>query len=243
MLYIILCAYNEEKAIASVLDQARQLFLEVPLEVFLINDGSHDQTGAIAQSYNQRLPLKLISHEQNWGLGKSLIQAFSLVLNQAKPHDFVATLDADQTHSAMFIQTMIQTLEKTRAGMAIASRFVLGGQEMGMPALRRWITPMARRLFSWRFPNIGSIKDSTSGFRCYRVSALEHLRRGDGTIKLKQKGFAIQMEILLFLRRQGCETIELPYPLDYTKKQSQSGFRFFKALKEYIPLWVFGATL
>ncbi len=241
MLCVILCAYNEELAIQSVLSLLRETAKEISLEVILVDDACRDRTYALASSYLMRMPLRIIRHERNWGLGLSLRQAMEIAVAGLGDDDYIVTMDADATHPPQFISRMIEVLEKSQADVAIASRYAgEGSGERGMPILRRVIAKIARLLFALRFLYIWSVKDSTTGFRCYRAGALRRLLDENGKIMLNQKGFAVQMEILLALRKRGMRVAEAPFLMNYRLKRSASGLRWASACRDYLALLLRG---
>lgn len=237
MLSVILCAYNEELAIGELLEKFASMIPILPLEVILIDDASTDRTSLIAKNYLMRLPLRLVRHPENWGLGLSIRQGLEIALPNLKDQDYVATMDADATHPPETLKTLIAALQKFSADIAIASRYEgPGSAEEGTPLLRRLLAKAARRLLAVRFPALRSIKDSTTGFRCYRAGCLRSLMGQNGKILLKQKRFAIQMELLLALKQQNFSAVEIPFRLNYRQKRSTSGFRYYPAIQDYCAL-------
>ncbi|MBI4668366.1 MAG: glycosyltransferase family 2 protein [Elusimicrobia bacterium] len=242
MLHVVLCAYNEEKAIGSLMESFERLQAAVPLNIVLVNDASSDKTESAVKNYENRLPLKIISQPVNRGLGSSLRKALNFQAPLMKDDDQVVSLDADATHPPEFIPSLIETLKRRQADVVIASRFCgPNSGERGMPFVRSLIAKFARLLFSRRFAAIRGIRDTTSGFRCYRAKALKNLLQAQGKSALKAGGFAIQLEILLKLTRLGAMVVEIPFFLDYRRKRSASGFRYFSAMREYLPLFIKGA--
>src|SRR2546426_11128476 len=67
---VILPAYNEERAIASSIDQVQETLesLDVPFEILVVDDGSQDRTAAIAEEHE----VKVLRHRANRGYGASL---------------------------------------------------------------------------------------------------------------------------------------------------------------------------
>lgn len=242
MLHIVLCAYNEEKAIGRIWQEIISLNRQIPTSVTLVNDGSKDQTGTLAKQYLHGTPaLEIIDHAYNQGLGRSVREGFENILERLHNEDTVATLDGDGTHPPALLKTMQETLIQAKADVVIASRYSgkTAGEE-GVPAVRRWCGKLARRLFSRRFRNLAHLKDTTTSFRCYRADALRTLFTDSGKLRLKQNGFSIQLAVLIELANQGKKIVEIPFYMKYQLKQSKSGFRYGEALREYIPLLICG---
>jgi len=55
MIYVMLPAYNEEKALPVLLDSFSRLFQksELPYKVVVVDDGSVDRTASIAEQYGR----------------------------------------------------------------------------------------------------------------------------------------------------------------------------------------------
>jgi dolichol-phosphate mannosyltransferase len=92
-LTLVLPAYNEARAIAhSVRDAAAALGgLGIPYEVLVVDDGSTDETAAIAGAVAREVPhIRVVSLEKNAGYGAALRHGF-----QAARFDLLAFTDAD----------------------------------------------------------------------------------------------------------------------------------------------------
>ncbi|MBI3584402.1 MAG: glycosyltransferase family 2 protein [Nitrospinae bacterium] len=81
-LSIILPAYNEAGNIPEVLKKIQKVFLTMSLngEVLIINDGSTDNTGQVAEGFREKYPfLHVLHHRKNMGLTESLMTGFENV--------------------------------------------------------------------------------------------------------------------------------------------------------------------
>ncbi|MFC1520799.1 glycosyltransferase [Elusimicrobiota bacterium] len=231
MLYLIICALNEEKALPQLLDDIAQIKKDLDMHVVFVDDGSTDNSLDIVKNRSGGLPVKIIKNPENLGLGSSIRRALTLICPDALETDFIATMDADNTHSVCYLREMLAAADKTSSDLVIASRFITGGGESGVPCARKAIANTARSLFRLRYGSINNIKDLTSGFRLYRARCLCKILP-----ELRSCGFAIQLEALLKLSKKGASAIELPFFLKYEKKQSKSRFSLIKSIKEYLPL-------
>ncbi|MGH9920908.1 MAG: glycosyltransferase family 2 protein, partial [Nitrososphaerales archaeon] len=98
-------ALNEEKTIGRVVLLAQKHVDQV----FVIDDGSEDMTGQIAE----RLGAKVIRHPQNMGKGEALRSLFSACRDMGA--DVLVTLDGDNQHEADEIPLLIGPLESGSA--------------------------------------------------------------------------------------------------------------------------------
>ena len=168
-LSIIIPAYNEEGAIASIIERtlaARQRIQDeacgLGVEVIVVSDGSTDRTAEIAASYHD---VRLVSYERNRGYGAAIKAGFE----QARG-SLLAFLDADGTCDPLFFINLCQQLRAGHADVVIGSRL---GPESEMPAIRRLGNRLyATLLNAWSGTHV---TDSASGMRVIRRSALARL--------------------------------------------------------------------
>ena len=109
---VCLPAYNEEKYIGTLVLKA----LQYANEVIVVDDGSTDQTAAIATLAGATV----IQHEQNEGYGASIQ---SLLAEARKKEDhIVVILDADSQHNPDEIPRFISLIQEG-ADLVISSRW------------------------------------------------------------------------------------------------------------------------
>ena len=128
------------------------------LSVVVVDDGSTDQTAAIASAEGALV----ISHLRNLGKGSALRTGFEYVLRSR--FDGVVTMDSDGQHDPAEIPELIQAGECQHAGMVLGNRMVNG---VAMPAARR----LTNQLMSLIVSGIArqQVPDSQCGFRFIRL--------------------------------------------------------------------------
>lgn len=99
---IVIPAYNEEKGLVGLLEAVKKLNLFEKYEFIVVDDGSTDQTAAVAGNY----PLRVIRHATNKGYGASLKTG---VRKATTKH--VVTLDSDGQHDPAYIETIVNMLD------------------------------------------------------------------------------------------------------------------------------------
>jgi len=220
MIHVLLPAFNEGRALPPVLDGIRSSLPAGGFRVWVVDDGSTDDTAAAAQAWADRLPVTVLRHGQNRGLG----QAFRTGLDALWPHlsdeDILVTLDADDTQPSAMIPQLAAPLAANDADIAIASRFAPGGQSVGVPFYRRVTSLSARALMTLLFP-VPGVRDYTCGFRAYRGDLLRRAAAG-GDVLINESGFAVSLEWLLRLSRHRPRVVEVPLVLRYDKKPTPS---------------------
>lgn len=152
-------ALNEAAAIGGVLDSLATVH---PLgDVVIIDDGSRDDTAAIARARGARV----VSHAINLGVGAAMGTAFKYAVRNG--YDAVIQFDGDGQHRPEHIAELIAGLD--RADIVIGSRFVDGGTFKSSAARRgvqRLIAGVASAYARTK------LTDATSGFRISGPRAL-----------------------------------------------------------------------
>lgn len=157
---VVIPAYNEHECIAAVVDDVRA----AGFDCLVVDDGSRDDTAAIAAAHGARvvrLPINL-------GVGGALRTGFRYAVDHR--YHTVVQVDADGQHVADHIRHLLDALAVGERDMVVGSR-VLGPAEYRMPLIRR----MCVRLLSSVIRRSGKVRitDPTSGFRAIRRPLLD----------------------------------------------------------------------
>jgi dolichol-phosphate mannosyltransferase len=224
--FIVLPIYNEAENLAELLER----FQEVPArlgegaEIVAVNDGSTDGTAGILAEASRRMPLHVVTHERNRGLGKAIKTGLRAAVELSHDDDdVIVNMDADNTHSPEYIPDMVAKI-RGGADVVIASRFRAGSKEVGVPFGRRVISWGARIVFRV-FLNLPGVRDYTCGYRAYRAGLVREAlgRFGEGIIT--RNGFACTDEILVNLASLTRRITEIPFVLRYDRKRGRSKMR------------------
>lgn len=224
---LALPAFNEEPNLPALLEAVRDALEphSVPYEVVVVDDGSTDRTAEIARKYAGEMPLVLLQHERNQGLGATLRDGLKGALERSSERDVIVTMDADATHPPGLILRMLQLIEEG-FDVVIASRFQPGARVLGVSPLRRLMTRAASLLLRSLFPM--GVRDFTCGFRAYRASVIATAFRTYGDSFVDQAGFQCMLDVLLKLRRFGFVMGELPMVLRYDRKGGASKMQLWR---------------
>ncbi len=234
MIYVLLPAYNEENDIAALLKEFTETKLAYPLRLIIVDDGSTDGTANSILAYDTKLPLKLISHKINMGLGKALSTGFTYIASVIEDDDILVTMDANNSHKPKLINELTA---KTYSGydVVIASRFVKGAGERGVPLIRRILSFLASRLIKVIFP-ISNASDYTSGFRAFSASAVKRMVGRYGLGVVNEPGFSATLELLLKAKKIGIKLAEVPLILRYDEKTGKSKMKIMSTVCQYSKL-------
>lgn len=110
---VIVCAYNEEKTIASIIET---LLKYTKLnEIIVVNDGSNDGTTNVLEKFEKHDKLKIIELPENKGKGYAMAEGIANARN-----NLLVFVDADLTKFKIeYIQQLIQPLLEGKANMVI----------------------------------------------------------------------------------------------------------------------------
>lgn len=228
---VALPAYNEEESLPELLERLGEAFADsnLPYEIVIVNDGSKDATASIVEQFALQMPVHLVNHSVNQGLGITIRDGLREAMERADERDIIVTMDADNTHPPGLIPRMVQMIHEG-CDVVIASRFEHGGTVTGVPLNRHLLSFGARVLFTVMFPTKG-VRDYTSGYRAYRVSVVREAFEKYGDNFVGETGFSCMADILLKLRKLGCVFGEAPLRLRYDMKGGESKMQVIKTIR------------
>jgi dolichol-phosphate mannosyltransferase len=196
---VCLPTYNE---IENLEPMVRRLLEVLPEggRVLVIDDGSPDGTGALADRLASELPAVSVLHrERKEGLGRAYLAGFRRAL--ADGADLVLEMDCDFSHDPEDVPRLIAATDD--ADVAIGSRYVGGGGTENWGLIRRLISRGAS--FYTRML-LMPVHDPTSGFKCFRRTVLETIDLD----AIHSKGYAFQIENVYRALRTGFRVVEVP---------------------------------
>ncbi len=211
---VIVSAYNEEKTIKDiVLNLKRNGY-----DVLVVDDGSTDKTGELAQGAGAIL----LRHLINLGQGGAIQTGFDFAL-KFKP-EIVVTFDADGQHFVSEIPKLIQPIIEDRADVIIGSRF-LKNQQIPFPRLvMNWVANLVTFILFGLW-----LSDSQSGFKAFRVSVLKK-------IKIRGQRFDWSSEVVSEIKTKKIKFLEVPIRVKYTPYSLSKGQNFFVGIKTFVRL-------
>jgi dolichol-phosphate mannosyltransferase len=233
---VVLPVYNEEARIERLLNHVDEALDEagIPYDVVLVDDGSRDSTREIVRRCAASMPIHIVEHKTNLGLGATIRDGLAAAVERAKDRDIIVTMDADDTHGPGLILRMVRMISEGH-DVVIASRFREGSRSIGVPAYRMALSHAASWMFRIAFP-IRGVKDFTCGYRAYRAGVVRDALRRYGEDFLDQDGFQCMVDILLKLRRMRLIFGEVPFILRYDYKEGGSKMDVVRTVKSTLGL-------
>jgi dolichol-phosphate mannosyltransferase len=124
---VVVPTYNERENLPVLAGLLSDLNLP-GLEMLVVDDNSPDGTGDVADELAKESPeqVGVLHRTVKEGLGRAYIAGITRALDEGA--DIVIQMDADLSHPASVIPTMVETLRTTDAGVVIGSRYVEGGE-------------------------------------------------------------------------------------------------------------------
>mgnify|MGYP001190429932 CR=1 FL=1 len=200
-LTVVLPTYNEAR---NLREMAEALWaLPLTLDILVVDDGSPDGTGAIAEALMREQPgrISLLQRGAKRGLGTAYIEGFHMALDRGA--DVVIQMDADFSHAPHYLPDMVSQL--TNYDLVVGSRYTPGGSldprwELGRVMLSAWANLYARTLLGIQ------VRDATAGFKAWRAETLHGLGLG----RIRSNGYVFQVECAYVAERLGYRIHEHP---------------------------------
>jgi dolichol-phosphate mannosyltransferase len=196
---VIIPTYNEADNIQALIPAL--LVLSPGLEVLVVDDGSPDGTGQIAEGIRARIPRVHVLHRSHkMGLGSAYVAGFKYALERG--FDLVFEMDADLSHDPSAIPEFMKAIEQ--ADVVVGSRYLNGVTVVNWPLSRLFLSYGAN-LYTRIITGL-PLHDATGGFKCFRREVLEAIDLS----RIRSDGYSFQIEMNFLAWRRGFRIIEIP---------------------------------
>ena len=197
---VVIPTYNE----CDNLPFATAQLLRIPgLAVLVVDDASPDGTGQVADALARDSGgrVAVLHRHGRRGLGRSYIDGMQQALTMGATH--ICQMDADLSHNPADVPRLLAA--SAEADLVIGSRYIAGGKvDTNWPKHRVLLSGFANGYV--RAVTGLSVRDCTSGFRCWRREALQRLPL-EGIVS---NGYAFQVELTWEAASAGCRIVEVP---------------------------------
>lgn len=196
---VVIPTYNEAENIAWIVGRLRAAQPDV--DVIVVDDGSPDGTGAIADELAAADRAVTVVHRSaKAGLGAAYLHGFRVALDRG--YDVIGEMDADGSHQPEQLHRLLTALAD--ADLVIGSRWVPGGSVVNWP-LRRELLSRGGNIYVRVLLGV-RVHDATAGFRVFRRSALEKIDLSS----VQSTGYVFQTDMVARVLAAGMEVREVP---------------------------------
>jgi glycosyltransferase involved in cell wall biosynthesis len=188
---VIIPAYNEEKAIAHVIN-------EIPErvgEVIVVNNGSTDNTAAVAQNAGAT-----VLHQNKKGYGHACLKGLEYLAQKTQKPDIVVFLDGDYSDYPQELNLLIEPILEQNFDFVLGARVAYLREKNAMTPQQifgNWLaTGLMKLFFNAKFTDLGP-------FRAIKYQKLLALNMEDKTY-----GWTVEMQLKVL--KQKMTYIEIP---------------------------------
>jgi len=197
---VIVPTYNERENISRIVPAV--LAQDPSIDVLIVDDGSPDGTGTIADGMAATdARIHVIHRAGKLGLGTAYIAGFKWAL--ARDYGLVFEMDADFSHNPDRIPDFLRAAES--ADLVLGSRYLNGQINVVNWPMSRLFLSYSANIYARAITGL-QLFDATGGFKCFRREVLESIDLDD----VKSNGYAFQIEMSFRAWKRGFRLVEIP---------------------------------
>lgn len=186
---------NVERLSEAILSQSDDI------QILFVDDNSPDGTGEIIDKMvtsNDRI--HVLHRSGKLGLGSAYRDGFRIALTMNA--DCILEMDADFSHDPAVLPLFMEAIKEN--DLVVGSRYLNGVSVVNWP-IRRLILSYFASVYT-RWVTGLHLRDCTSGYKCFRNSALE----GIDLTRIKSDGYSFQIEMNYRCMEKGLKIAEIP---------------------------------
>lgn len=197
---MIIPTYNERENIARIIPAV--LGQDPSIDVLVVDDGSPDGTGGIADEIADANPRVHVLHRSGkLGLGTAYVAGFRWALE--RDYELIFEIDADFSHSPDSIPLFLRAIQT--ADLVLGSRYQNGQVNVVNWPMSRLFLSYSANIYARRVTGL-QVFDATGGFKCFRRRVLESIDLGE----IRSNGYAFQIEMTFRAWKKGFRIVEIP---------------------------------
>jgi glycosyltransferase involved in cell wall biosynthesis len=216
---VVVTAYNEGEAIVEYLDRLVES-VTMPCEVLVVYDSCEDTTRAWVEKYAEadgRIRPTLNTD------GPGPAQAIRFGFKHATAEVVVVTM-ADGCDDPAQIDQLVHLVERGVV-VAAASRYMMGGQQIGAPAVKSALSKLAG-LSLHVLARVGT-RDATNSFKAYSAKFVEEVGIESDA------GFEVGLELVAKAHRRRLPVAEIP-TIWLERSIGSSNFQLWRWIPKYL---------
>jgi glycosyltransferase involved in cell wall biosynthesis len=222
---IVIPAYNEGEAVVPGLERIVDA-VTLPYELLVVVDADSDTTIPPVTRFAKKHPrVRAVVNEY----GRGPAQAIRYGIDHAVAPTVVVTM-ADGCDDPRQIDELTRLVDRGVV-VAAASRYMAGGQQVGGPRFKRFLSKMAGRTLFY-FAGVGT-RDATNSYKAYNADFVR-------AVGIESRdGFEIGLELTAKARRRRLPVAEIP-TIWLDRSFGVSNFKMSKWIPKYLR-WYFYA--
>lgn len=196
---VVIPTYNEKDNVIQLADSV--LAQHRDIRILFVDDNSPDGTGNIIDELvacNDRI--HVLHRAGKLGLGSAYREGFKAALSMGA--DYIVEMDADFSHDPAMLSEFIAAMRDS--DLVIGSRYLNGVSVVNWP-IRRLILSYFASVYTRWITGL-QVRDCTSGFKCFRRSALEAINLDN----VRSDGYSFQIEMNYRCMEKGLRITEIP---------------------------------
>jgi glycosyltransferase involved in cell wall biosynthesis len=220
-------AYNEEKNIKKTVLDAKRVLEKITnnWEIVIVDDGSYDKTGEIADSLSKkfRSKIRVVHNKPNRGYGGALKSGF-----EASKYSWIAFSDSDGQFNFSEISKFINKQKETNADLVLGIRIKRADSFIRKVFTWGWSIVLPRILFGLR------VTDYSCGFKMIKKNVYESVQPLVGEEKVTQ------IEMLVKAQRKGFKFAEVGvhhYPRKFGHQTGADLKVIARSVRDLFKLW------
>lgn len=221
---VVIPVFNEDEAVVSCLDRIFEA-VRLPCEVLVVYDTPDDTTVPYLEKYARTEP-RLVPTLNEYGRGPA--RAIRYGIDHAGSDVVVVTM-ADGSDDPQQIDQLTRLVDRGVV-IAAASRYTKGGQQVGGPWFKAFLSRLAGRSLRW-FARVGT-RDATNSFKAYSTDFVRSVGIHSDS------GFEVGIELVAKARRLRLPVAELP-TIWLDRTLGASNFRLAAWIPRYLRWYLF----
>jgi dolichol-phosphate mannosyltransferase len=221
---VVIPVFNEGEHVLPVLRRVLEA-VSLPCEVLVVHDMPQDTTVPVVEAFARADP-RVRAVLNTYGRGPA--RAIRYGIEHAASPCAVVTM-ADGSDDPRQIDVLARLVER---GVVIAgaSRYMPGGQQVGGPGLKRFLSRAAGLSLYWLAR--AGVRDATNSFKGYSTAFVHEVGVHS------TEGFAIGLELTAKARRLRAPVAEVP-TIWLDRQLGDSSFRLVQWIPQYLRWWRF----
>ncbi len=199
LLSIIIPAYNETDRLPPSLEKVQAFIEQQPYEteVIVVENGSTDDTYAVALAFTKKMPALRVIREEKSGKGLAVRSGMLAARGQVRIFcDADFSMPVDEINK--FLPPQLNTME-----VAIASRELPQSIRIDEPEYRHWIGRIFNTMVRWSI--LPGLHDTQCGFKAFSAEVAEQV-----FLLQTLPGWSFDAEVLVIARELGYQIKEIP---------------------------------